>query len=248
MNQVNEPLLLKLIEAKSYKARAVAVRYLRYNGEKISNSLFLLKNVIKDSHGRVRLEAMVAASWLPKEEALDVMRDLDTKLNTDKTSKTVYATIMKHLTGQEIEVVKKDKRTLKGHEKTFALGREVYHRDGHCGTCHQEDGKGLSAAFFPPLAKSEWVTGSQDRLIKIALHGIHGPMSVNGVKYPGPVPMTPMKHLSDKEMAAVLTYVRNSFGNKASVVSPAKVSKVRSSTKSKVGFYTAKELLKAHPK
>ena len=248
VNQVDESLLLRLIEAKSHKARSVAVRYLRYNGDKIKNSLFLIKNAIKDKHGRVRLEAMIAASWLQKGEALEVMRALDTKLNTDKTSQTVYATIMKHLTGQENLLAKKKEPTLKGHEKTFALGREVYHRDGHCGTCHQEDGKGLSAAFFPPLAGSEWVTGSEDRLIKIALHGIMGPMTVNGVKYPGPVPMTPMKHLSDKEMAAVLTYVRNSFGNKASVVTPGKVNKVRTATKGKTGFYTAPELLKVHPK
>lgn len=248
ISHVDESLLLKLVDAKSYKARSAAIRYVRYNGDKINNSLFLLKNALKDQHGRVRLEAMVAASWLPKAEALEMMNSLDAKLNKDKTSQTVYATIMKHLTGQETMVAKKKQPTLKGHEKTFALGREVYHRDGHCGTCHQEDGKGLSAAFFPPLAGSEWVTGSQDRLIKIALHGIQGPMTVNGVKYPGPVPMTPMKHLNDKELAAVLTYVRNSFGNKASVVTPGKVSKVRAATKDKAGFYTAPELLKVHPK
>ena len=248
INMLDESLLLRLVEAKDYKARAVAVRYLRYNADKIKNSLFLLKNAIKDSHGRVRLEAMVAASWLPKNEALEVMANLDTKLNTDKTSKTVYATIMKYLTGQETMVAEKKEPTLKGHEKMFTLGREVYRRDGHCGTCHQEDGKGLSAAFFPPLAESEWVTGSEDRLIKIALHGIQGPLTVNGVKFPGVVPMTPMKHLSDKELAAVLTYVRNSFGNKASVINPGKVSEIRAATKTKASFYTAEELLKAHPK
>ena len=248
ISRFDESLLLKLVDAKSYKARSAAVRYIRYNGDKVSNSLFLLKDAIKDEHGRVRLEAMVAASWLPAEKALEVMKELDKKLNTDKTSQTVYATIMKYLTGQSDLVAEKKEPTLKGHEKTFALGREVYHRDGHCGTCHQEDGKGLSAAYFPPLAGSEWVTGSQERLIKIALHGIQGPMTVNGVKYPGPVPMTPMKHLNDKELAAVLTYVRNSFGNKAPVVTPEKVREVRAATKDKNGFYTAKELLQVHPK
>ena len=75
-----------------------------------------------------------------------------------------------------------------------------------------------------------------------------GPIEVKGQKYPGQVPMTPFGGLLDDEsIAAVLTYVRNSFGNKASVVTPAKVKAVRAATKSKRGFYTPQELLKEHP-
>jgi mono/diheme cytochrome c family protein/glucose/arabinose dehydrogenase len=246
LNRVDEALLAKLLQAKSFKARCAAVRVLRYTEPQ--GKFALLKKATQDTHGRVRLEAMIATSWLPKESAVKIMKTYDPKTNTDKTSQTVYDTIMKHLTGQTALVAKKKEPTLKGHEKVFALGREIYRKDGHCGTCHQEDGKGLTAAFFPPLAGSEWVTGSEDRLIKISLHGLQGPITVKGKKFPGAVPMMPFKHLSDKDLAAVLTYVRNSFGNKASVITPAKVSQVRAATKKKQGFYSSPELLKTHPK
>lgn len=135
-------------------------------------------------------------------------------------------------------------------DKEWKLGKEVFEREGHCMTCHQPNGKGLPK-MYPPLAKSEWVTGDTERLIKIALHGMIGEITVNGQKYgmPGTPPMTPFKDLlsKDEEMAAVLTYVRNSFGNKASKITKDMVKKVRSETASKMGFWTAEELLKDHP-
>jgi mono/diheme cytochrome c family protein len=74
-----------------------------------------------------------------------------------------------------------------------------------------------------------------------------GPIEVNGVKYPGQVPMTAFKGLSDDELAGVLTYVRNAYGNQASPVLPAQVAKVRAATKDRAGFYTPDELLKEFP-
>jgi mono/diheme cytochrome c family protein len=124
----------------------------------------------------------------------------------------------------------------------------IYRKDGYCATCHQEDGKGLNASGFPPLAGSKWVTGNEDRLIKLTLKGLMGPIEVNGKKYPGQVPMTPFEGLlKDDEIAAVLTYVRNSFGNESSIISAEKVKKVREQTKDKVGFYSPEELLEEHP-
>ncbi|MDX1564348.1 MAG: cytochrome c, partial [Phycisphaeraceae bacterium] len=96
---------------------------------------------------------------------------------------------------------------------------------------------------------SRWVTGSEQRLIKLTLHGLHGPIEVKGKKYPGLVPMTPFKGLlTDKEVAAVLTYVRNSFGNKAPMVQPEAVKQIRAATKGQTGFYKPADLLKEHPK
>ena len=75
-----------------------------------------------------------------------------------------------------------------------------------------------------------------------------GPIKVLDKEYPGQVPMTPFGGmLKDDEMAAVLTYVRNSFGNKASAISPDKVKEVRAATEGKTGFYSPEELLKQHP-
>jgi hypothetical protein len=80
------------------------------------------------------------------------------------------------------------------------------------------------------------------------MKGLYGPIEVNGKQYPGQVPMTQYGGmLNDNEMAAVLTYVRNAFGNKAPAVTPEKVKEVRAAIKDKSGFYTPEELLKLHP-
>ena len=111
----------------------------------------------------------------------------------------------------------------------------------------EDDGKGMDPAF-PPLAGSNWVTGDPARAIKLTLHGIMGPFELNGKKYDGLVPMTPFGGLlGDQEVAAVLTYVRNSFGNKAAAVQPAEVARVREATKDRKLFYQTTELLQEHP-
>jgi mono/diheme cytochrome c family protein len=75
-----------------------------------------------------------------------------------------------------------------------------------------------------------------------------GPLEINGKHYPGQVPMTPFGGiLKDDEVAAVLTYIRNTFGNTGSAVSPQEVSKVRDASRSQKLFYSPSELLKEHP-
>ena len=100
---------------------------------------------------------------------------------------------------------------------------------------------------FPPLTETRWVQGDEERLIKLTLHGLLGPIEVKGKAYQGLVPMTQFKGLNDEEIAAVLTYVRNAFGNKAAPVSPDRVKAVRAATASQEGFLNPADLLKAHP-
>lgn len=147
----------------------------------------------------------------------------------------------------EIEV---PKHFSKAEAKAYELGAEIYHRDAHCVTCHQATGQGMEK-IYPPLVDSPWATGSEERLVKLTLHGLWGPMEVNGTTYDpskGVPPMTAFKSLlNDEELAAVLTYVRNTWGNQASVVSPETVGEVREATKAQQMFYQPEELLKAHP-
>jgi mono/diheme cytochrome c family protein len=95
-----------------------------------------------------------------------------------------------------------------------------------CGACHGQSGEGGPIA--PPLAGSEWVTGPISNLIRIQLRGLQGKISVKGVEYNFPGGMTPMAYQTDKQIAGVLTYIRNSFGNKASAVTPEQVAALRS--------------------
>ena len=94
-----------------------------------------------------------------------------------------------------------------------------------CGACHGQNGEGTAAG--PPLAGSEWVTGPVSNLVRIQLRGLTGPITVAGKEYTFPAGMTPLAYQTDEQIAGVLTYIRNSFGNKASGVSPEQVTPLR---------------------
>ena len=162
-----------------------------------------------------------------------------------------HVTALAHLNGEAVSArpEAEPETDLQGADLAlFKKGKEIYDQDGYCITCHRPDGKGLTASGFPPLAGAKWVLGNEDRLIKLTLKGLMGPMEVLGQQYPGQVPMTPFEGLlSDEEVAAVLTFVRNSFGNKASAISPDKVAEVRAAIEGKTGFYSPEELHEAHP-
>ncbi len=101
-------------------------------------------------------------------------------------------------------------------------GKKVY--DSFCLACHMADGSGVPG-MHPPLIQTDWVTGDKERLIKITLEGMSGKIEVNGEEYNSIMP--PHSHLSDKQIADVLTYVRKSFGNDASAITIEEVQKVR---------------------
>jgi mono/diheme cytochrome c family protein len=102
-------------------------------------------------------------------------------------------------------------------------GRKVY--ESLCLACHMADGSGVPG-MHPPLAKTDWVTGDKERLIRITIQGLSGKIEVNGRVYNSVMP--PNGHLSNREIADVLTYIRQDFGNDASEVTEEEVQKVRS--------------------
>jgi cytochrome c oxidase cbb3-type subunit 2 len=140
-------------------------------------------------------------------------------------------------------------KALEDISEQMSAGKEVYTKigsgGGGCVTCHQPTGLGVPLAF-PPLAASDWVKGDKDRLIKISLYGLMGEIEVNGVKYNGVMtaPGIPPGSLTDQQVADVLTFVRNSWGNSASAVSPSEVAEIRDSIKDRapMQMWTAAEL------
>ena len=92
-----------------------------------------------------------------------------------------------------------------------------------CFACHQANGQGLPGVF-PPLAKSDFLMADPERAIGIVLHGLQGPLTVNGQTYNQV--MTP-QNLDDEQVANVLTFVMNSWGNSGEAISPDAVKKVR---------------------
>ena len=248
-NKIDKELLSLLLNSEDYRVRAAAVHVLGKVGHQLKEQAVLLTQMAADENPRVRMEVLVAASWLNEEEGLKILKIIG-QHPMDDWLQVPYERAVAHVKGENLEAKVKEVYThLKGEEQeVFLKGKEIYEREGYCVTCHQKNGQGLVATGHPPLRQTKWVIENEDRLIKLTLKGIMGPMVVQNLQYDGQVPMTPFGGmLDDEEIAAVLTYVRNSFSNRASVISPEKVKTVRDEIEDKEGFYTAKELLEEHP-
>ena len=123
----------------------------------------------------------------------------------------------------------------------IALGKRVYEQV--CALCHGVDGLG-KAGQAPPFKGSEWVlTDNVGRLIRIPLQGLGGPIKVNGVEWNLPMPAMGAA-LPDDQLAAVLTYMRASWGNKAPRVTAEEVKAVRAASAGHTQPWTGDELMK----
>lgn len=112
-----------------------------------------------------------------------------------------------------------------------------------CQACHQANGAGIPGAF-PPLTQSDWVNGPPKRMVAIILHGLQGEINVNNQKFQGVMP--PFKdQLRAEDIAAVATYVRNSFGNKAGPVTVETVNQVKQATESRATSWNGESELNA---
>jgi mono/diheme cytochrome c family protein len=116
-------------------------------------------------------------------------------------------------------------------------GLAVYSRT--CIACHQPTGMGLPPVF-PPIANAPIAVGNPELPIKFILQGLMGPITVNGMTYNSMMP--PVPGVSDAEIADVLTYVRQSFGNQGNPVSADQVKAVRAATAGRTTMWTTAEL------
>lgn len=107
-------------------------------------------------------------------------------------------------------------------KSSITRGKTVY--TTYCLTCHQVDGSGVPK-LNPPLIQTQWTLGSKTILIEQVLKGSSGKIEIDGETFHNTMP--PLATLTDQQIADVLTYVRNNFGNKASAVTPAEVKAVR---------------------
>lgn len=127
-------------------------------------------------------------------------------------------------------------------QKLFASGRQHYLST--CSGCHGNAGEGVKR-LGPPLAGSEWVTGDLKQLSLIVLHGMEGPVEVNGKVYDAPeiLPVMPAHTtLDDGTLSAILTYIRNEWGNNAGAVERKFIATTRNVTQGRVIPWSAEEL------
>ncbi|PAZ02840.1 MAG: dehydrogenase [Opitutia bacterium AMD-G3] len=280
-NQPDGELVQRLLQAKQFEARAAAADVVRHAFRQLPNHVALLTQAVRDEHPRVRLTAVVAATWLDNADgakiALEAFRkpvdrwvgpvlhyaltytlkdDVATlqvggQLNLADNPAAAEYLAGKSKIGQPLKdnLPKPTRKLSVAEEKIFQQGREVYFRDGHCATCHQADGKGLPN-IYPPLVRSDWLD-DDTRAIKLVLKGLWGPITVNGQAYDPSKGVPPMPGfggmLNDAETAAVLSFVRLSYGNSGKLITPAQVAKVRAATQDRNNFYMTDELLKEHP-
>lgn len=247
-NAVDQELLEAVLGAEDYRVRAGGVNVLRYNMDRVNNATKLLDLAAADEHGRVRLTALVAATWMPEEIGRMIIATAK-QHPVDSWMEETFKVAEKFLTGEGLEQGKGSEivvNHLKGEDlEQFSRGWDLYHEDGSCVTCHQKTGKGLNASGFPPIAGSRWVKGNPEVLAKILLKGLIGPIKVNGRDFAGQVPMTPYEDMfTDEQMANVMTYVRNAFGNRTSVISEDFVARVRAEVEAsgQKGYYKAEQL------
>ena len=126
---------------------------------------------------------------------------------------------------------------VKASDDQMKRGAAVYART--CIACHQPTGMGLPPVF-PPIANAPIVVGNPELPIKFILQGLMGPITVNGTTYNSMMP--PVAGVTDADVADVLTYVRQSFGNKGNPVSADQVKAVRAATASRTAMWTTAEL------
>jgi len=166
----------------------------------------------------------------------DHIEDWIAKIPDPDKQKIIQATYMK--SKQVTQVLP---TTLTGkHMKSYDRGKEIYEMS--CFSCHGKDGLGL-LDMGPPLAKSDWVSGSPDIISKIILQGMEGEITVSGKKYTPKVPMMPFEAImTDEQIADVSTYIRNSWDNKASPVDEKSVHRVRAETSKRTNRYQEADL------
>jgi mono/diheme cytochrome c family protein len=126
---------------------------------------------------------------------------------------------------------------VKASDDQMKRGAAVYART--CIACHQPTGMGLPPVF-PPIANAPIVVGNPELPIKFILQGLMGPITVGGTTYNSMMP--PVPGVSDAEIADVLTYVRQSFGNQGNPVSADQVKAVRAATAGRTAPWTTAEL------
>ncbi|TDU64277.1 putative membrane-bound dehydrogenase-like protein [Prosthecobacter fusiformis] len=247
---VNESLLNRLLNAKDARIRAYAARVVGAWADRLPDALGQLAKAAHDEHPRVRLEAVVATARIPKAESVAVATQvldhpmdkfLDYALRQAvRALQPQWQPALATLTFQQPAQAEYVKKIANAAPVITHPGKAVY--DALCLNCHQPEGKGLPG-IYPSIVGTDWIKGDPARLIKIVLHGLSGPIQVDGQEFKqmAPLPMPPMG-LDDQQMADVLSYVRSNFGNDASPITPDQVKQVRAANSDRSTFWTQGEL------
>lgn len=161
-------------------------------------------------------------------------------LSENKTTKVVVDRLLNTVVwpGKEgVTVVTEPEPLTESQQARFDQGATFY--AAVCASCHQAYGRGLDG-LAPPLLDSEWALGSEERLVRIVLHGVRGPIRVLGKTHTGDMP--PLGVLPDEQIASILTYVRRAWGHTADPVATEDVARIREETADHADAWSEREL------
>lgn len=204
------------------------------------NSFFQYLKGISDQYASNPLfqEAILSGLSGSEEAYLDFLENSNEK-PVDYLTEQLAATLDNKANKNENTIFK----PFTHHDDSRTKGMRLY--KGICAACHGVDGLGIDD-LAPPLEESEYVTGSVDRLGLIILHGLHGPVHVNGKLYelntvmPG---LVNNSRMTDKDIADIISFVTSSFSRQPRGISPNKVKALRDKKPQSAGGYTEEELL-----
>lgn len=247
LGALNERLVLRALESKDPQVRITGLRLaeLRLDSNAAGDAPLLVaaRDALKDSDPSVVIQAMLSLRRAGVPDAEKVIR-----ATAEATESAGVYAINEQLWDESNAEDPQLMRLLGANGlKSYRAGGTLY--GSLCFACHGNDGRGAPApgaegrTIAPPLAGSSRVIGDERALIAIMLHGLEG--RVDGVDYGSP--MVPMNTYSDAELANVLTYIRNSFGNRAPAVDPESVAARRAADAGRTAFWTLDELTKEIP-
>ena len=248
-----DDLLDRLLNSRDYRVRAHGARVAGMWSDRISGAREKLMKLVRDDHPRVRLEAVVAASYLADSQAVSIAvgavdrpRDGFLDYAIRLSARSMQESWAPLLEGGQLELTSDSQRKYLTQLRAEAPkvpdpGETVYQMA--CLSCHQADRKGLPGVY-PPLAGTEWIAGDKKSLIKIVLHGLKGPIKVAVRDYgvgENSIPMPPMGGLEDQQIADVLSYLRAQDGVN-DLVSKDEVRALRNAHKSRIESWTVEQL------
>jgi glucose/arabinose dehydrogenase/mono/diheme cytochrome c family protein len=220
--RLSEPVLRETADLKPSATRSQVVNALLNGSTEVrvqaALSLGTLKNHKEVQTVMTEMHETTGSEWVKQALALGLGL-------MDPQTNTVNVAQLSGLTADE--------------KKRFAAGKEIYMMA--CAACHQPHGLGQEG-LAPPLSGSEWVAGSPDRLVRVVLHGLRGPIKVKGQTYQ--LEMPTMGILEDEQISQVLTYIRHEWGHTFSPVDAAAVKKIRDQHGTREEAWTETELLR----
>jgi glucose/arabinose dehydrogenase len=247
LGALSDTLILRALQATDPQVRIAGLRLaeLRVNARSTADAplVVAMRGALRDADPRVDIQAMLSVRRAGLPDAEKVIR----ATAEASTSTGVYAIneqLWDEANNEDPQLIR-----LLGVNglKSYRTGRTLY--NSVCFACHGTDGRGAPTpaadgrTIAPSLAGSPRLLGDEHATIAILLHGLQG--EVNGVDYGAP--MVPMNSYSDAELAGVLTYVRNSFGNRAPAVEPAAVATRRAADAARTNYWTLAELARQIP-